>query len=441
MIARSSLPAYLALCLVLGGASSAGAIANAILQILGLILILWAFWAPDREMTRPASQFSALLIAFVALAFFQLAPIPETLWLASAGRAELADEGAVAGVKYWPPLLTLQPHASILSLVGSIPAIAIASVMLLKRGWKAADLAIILVIGMLASMTIGAIQISQGAASTLYFYQITNKGSTVGFFANRNHLGTLLLVSLPFITALAVHYQRRRRLAHLPILIGAMSIVAVVITGILVNGSRFALIALLPTLIACTLIYWRSPWMLVASIRLFPIGIALAAAWLFFSDAGANFLKLETEGLTGSREYIWSKTREAIEDFWLLGSGIGTFSLVVRRYEDGSLITSEYINQAHNEYLQVMLEFGIFALPLIICSLIWWGINARLCWKSKEVQPFARAGVVASCIILIHSFVDYPLRTPALSGIFIVSLIMMITGSEQIRREQGSEKN
>lgn len=424
---RWLLPAYLALCVVLGGASNAGAIANGILQILGLLLIIWAFWSPNRELSIPAKQLAAILIACVALGFLQLSPIPHALWLASAGRAELAQEGAVVGVEYSPLLLTLQPHATIMSLAGAIPAMAVASVMLLKTQWKAQDLAIIVVLAMFVSIALGAVQLSQGTASGAYFYEITNRGSTVGFFANRNHLGTLLLISLPYLTALAVHYRRKFRLAHPPVLFGVLSIAAVTITGIFVNGSRFAMLALLPTLIACCLIYFSSPRAMSISIKLFPAGVALAAALLFFTDVGSYFLKLESEGAVGSREYIWAKTREAIDDFWLLGSGLGTFNLVVRRYEDGAAITSTFMNHAHNDYLQVLLEFGVLALPLVLVGLVWWGANSRALWQSTHSQPFCRAAVIACCIILLHSFVDYPLRTAALSGIFVMSLALMAT--------------
>ena len=46
-------------------------------------------------------------------------------------------------------------------------------------------------------------------------------------------------------------------------------------------------------------------------------------------------------------------------------------------------------------------------------------------WRSAVADRFAQAGTIASAAIPVHSLVDYPLRTAALSAIFAGCLALM----------------
>ena len=53
------------------------------------------------------------------------------------------------------------------------------------------------------SLLLGFLQMTQGPASDLRFYEVTNPSEAVGFFANRNHFAALLNVTL-IVSALVV---------------------------------------------------------------------------------------------------------------------------------------------------------------------------------------------------------------------------------------------
>src|SRR5438067_1969922 len=79
-------PAYLFLCLVLGG-SAQGIWANMVLQLLGIGILAWAALAPAEEpLLPPARQLLILALLAVALVALQLVPLPASLWPHLPGR-------------------------------------------------------------------------------------------------------------------------------------------------------------------------------------------------------------------------------------------------------------------------------------------------------------------------------------------------------------------
>jgi hypothetical protein len=55
----------------------------------------------------------------------------------------------------------------------------------------------------------------------------------------------------------------------------------------------------------------------------------------------------------------------------------------------------------------------------------WWILSALSAWRSADAGPFARAASIASAAILVHSVVDFPLRTAAISTAFAMCLALM----------------
>ena len=63
---------------------------------------------------------------------------------------------------------------------------------------------------------------------------------------------------------------------------------------------------------------------------------------------------------------------------------------------------------------------------LLIGFFAWWIRRASVIWRSAVADRFAQAATIASAAILVHSLVDYPLRTAALSAIFAGCLALMV---------------
>ena len=202
---------YLALCVVLGGASAAGAAGNGLLQLLGVALLLLHVWSQGAPaMPREGRWLVTIFLAFAAIAAAQLLPVPFDAWTGLPGRDVIARSMAMIGVQPDTMPMSLDPRRTAASLLWLIPpaAMFLVSTRLTRdeRSWVARVLLGLAV----ASIVIGAFQLFGGLGSPLYFYDITNLGRSVGFFANTNHLATLTLCSLPFAVMFIARAAKKR---------------------------------------------------------------------------------------------------------------------------------------------------------------------------------------------------------------------------------------
>jgi O-antigen ligase len=126
-----------------------------------------------------------------------------------------------------------------------------------------------------------------------------------------------------------------------------------------------------------------------------------------------------------SRRLIFSTTWRALKHFWPVGTGLGTFQEIYRSFENPLTIKLAYVNHAHDEYLEILLETGAAGMVLLLAFLAWWIGRAWRVWREGSLSPFAMAAVIASASLMVHSLVDYPLRTAALSSVFAACLALM----------------
>jgi O-antigen ligase len=412
--------AYLLLCILLGG-SAQGVWRNLVLEVLGIALIAWATIRPipaEDSSERPAGLYVvAGLAALTVLA--QLTPLPSGLWSSLPGRSGIAEAARLLGQQ--PPRMpiSVDPYNSVLTLFAVIPALAAFVVVKLWRptaGW----LALAIAVGVACSITLGALQLASGQGSWAYLYDYTNPGA-VGVFANVNHMGTLLLVSIPFAAALLVSSKADRSGSREGRLAVGVAALVLVLIGLVINGSRAAAALGLPVMVASiALVPAAKRWRRVA----LPVGlVALAGAVVLIALNPISSTMAGTE--TTSRPEVWKTTIEATADSFPVGTGLGTFEQVYRQHEDPGAVTSQYVNHAHNDYLELALELGAPGILLLLGFLAWWVLASFRVWTSPLSTPVGRAATIASAAVLAHSLVDYPLRTAAISSIFAVSLALM----------------
>jgi O-antigen ligase len=125
-----------------------------------------------------------------------------------------------------------------------------------------------------------------------------------------------------------------------------------------------------------------------------------------------------------------------IRDFFPLGSGFGSFASVYRHYEPYELLDLNYLNHAHNDLAEILIEGGIAAMILLLLFLVWWLVR---CWRLWSAKPSAssdllgRTGTGIALLLLLSSFVDYPLRTPLLSTLMAIACSWMLRSAEGTR--------
>ena len=129
-------------------------------------------------------------------------------------------------------------------------------------------------------------------------------------------------------------------------------------------------------------------------------------------------------------------TAKAIRDFMPWGSGLGSFRSIYQLYESRDHITSTYVVHAHDDYVELALETGVAGVLLMIAFLVWWIRAARDAWRQGDGGAYARAASIASAAILIHSLVDFPLRTAAISAVFAMCLALLIDRRAEVARKE-----
>ncbi len=412
--------AVLTASLFFGGGARRDIIGDLLPITLSIILIALAY-PIARERLREDTFFRWLVIGTLILILIQFIPLPPALWSVLPGRGEILQMYIETGVA--PPWgsLALRPSEAARSALSALPALAICLAVITLTMDERKKLVLIVLAFALLSALLGMIQIMGPQDSDLYFFENTNRGSAVGFFANRNHFAALFFCALPFAVAMFVS---RTQIAGAPL--WALGAIAgfVIVLGLSISGSRTALILGGVAIVASVLLVARG------EIRDLLRGrFALAGAWLALIlvlplAMGAGLLtileRFETQDIAEDGRWTFAGvTFDAIRAFFPFGAGLGSFQQLYQLHEPANAVIAPIINHAHNDWLEVSLELGFPGLALALAFMVWLGLS----WlKTDNDQDFerrlARAALLAIVLLAAHSIWDYPLRTIALASVF-----------------------
>ncbi|MBV9929825.1 MAG: O-antigen ligase family protein [Alphaproteobacteria bacterium] len=415
-------PAFLLLCLLLGGASAAGWWANLSLELAALVLLFVAA-ASRRATPLSGASRQALGLASLVLLLFavQLVPLPPALWTHLPGRVPVADGFRLLGLPLpWLPL-SLEPYKTIGSALWLLPAAAVLAGIVILGAYRSSWLAWVLAGVTIVSVAIGALQLAGGENGSAYFYQITNTGAMTGFFANANHLATLLLVTLPFLAALHLNALNKGRSLKkssglLVVLAGTGAVIVVGLAG--ATSIAGAGLAVPVTAASILLVLSRKRRVPAWSAALLAVLLAASVAGAFAAPFNNNLTGERSHTSEDSRRTSFAITARAAREYLPFGSGIGTFQQVYREHESPAAVGRFFMNHAHGDYLELALETGLPGLLLVLAFVLWWLRRTFVLWTREEGDPFARAATIAIGAMLAHSMVDYPLRTAALGAVF-----------------------
>lgn len=433
MIARHFLvPAYLVLCIILGGGSLSGPAAetfgfvgNVSLQLLALPIMIWALMREQSGQPTPAHTLVLLAAALVAMMLIQLVPLPPAIWTSLPGRERIAAGFEMLGQPLpWLPL-SLSPAGSVAGLLWLLPAVAALLGVVRLGAYRSTFLAWTLVGITMVSVLVAGLQVTGGRS--FYLYIITNFGQGVGFFANSNHQATLLFCTIPFVAALYADQGRKRsRRGTSGLVVVLLGVAVVLAVGLALNRSLAgAGLGLASAAASLLLILYRSRPLPVWAPAAAAAALAGAIALIYVGPTSGALMQ-EVNTSSSSRATMVGTTAVAAGDFFPVGSGVGTFADVYHWYEDPAAVNTMWVNHAHGDVVEILLETGLLGALLMIAFLIWWGRRAYAVWRDRDrPDQFARAAVIASAAVVAHSFVDYPLRTAAISVLFAICLALM----------------
>ena len=123
---------------------------------------------------------------------------------------------------------------------------------------------------------------------------------------------------------------------------------------------------------------------------------------------------------TTGRAHFWDVTLDIIENHPIIGTGLGAFGVVYTGYDSRNGLYR--LEQAHNDYLQVLSDGGIVGALLglfFIVNLFRMGFARRE--SRDEFRRGVATGAMAGCFaVLVHSFFDFTLHTPSNALLFLV---------------------
>jgi O-antigen ligase len=241
-----------------------------------------------------------------------------------------------------------------------------------------------------------------------------------------------MLVPFPLVLAIA---SRAGRPSRAFFLFAAL----VMCSTIFLSESLGGMIAFVTELAVLTLILFRnrsSAYREILLIGVLCIALVAWLAWLRPAGLVERFARLlnpiADAGATG-RIAIVKDSLRMLRVHPILGWGLGTFPVVYPSFR--SFFTNLWVNEAHNDYLQTLVETGIvgFAIAAAFLALLCReGIHNLKHWN-RETRSSLELAAFLGCIgLLVHGFVDFNLQIPANAAFFFALSALVTTHSNNI---------
>jgi O-antigen ligase len=252
-------------------------------------------------------------------------------------------------------------------------------------------------------------------------------GQIYGPYVNHNHYAGLMEMLTPFALVLAAtrFTDGNRKLV-------VAGIAAVMAGSIFLSGSRGGMAAFIAQMVILTVLLvhkseggWKQPILL---------GGFLAVVIIFLVWIGGNALTQRLMTIhTEAREEISGGVRLSIDRDCLhmlirrpiLGWGLGTFPIAYPQFR--SFYTTFFVNQAHNDYLQLLVETGLAGFSIAVWFLVQMFRKAggKLQNWTQTMSGAMTVSAMLGCVgILVHSFLDFNLQIPANAALFYVLCAM-----------------
>ena len=146
--------------------------------------------------------------------------------------------------------------------------------------------------------------------------------------------------------------------------------------GIATSLSRGALVALgVSTITGWMMLFSNKRLVITLSAAVLLLGVAIA----LYTEGNSSDLRPTTVGeslqsmtdiakATSNRLDHWAVAWRMVQDHWVTGTGLGTYSLSYPPYQQRHL--TKIFFHAENQYLEALAEMGIFGLAMLLLSLI-----------------------------------------------------------------------
>lgn len=396
-----------------GGGGVAYGLMNLVVQLAALLILALNHGAVRQFFASAPRALVALVVATLALPLLQLIPLPPSVWSTMPGRELVKDALATLGAsgQPWFPM-TANHSRTLVAFIGLIAPFAV-----IVAGWRLEGGALLrampIVIGLgLLSVALGVVQVLGSDGAGVLYVENPMPGILFGFFANRNSAGLFLVCCLLLLAAMPP--QKSRIFGTL-----ARFLVAVLLAlGVVLTQSRtsIVLLALPVALAAFRAISDRiehSKGNSIAVSRMFLVAgvgaAALASLAPMMGESRLGTVLSRFERTDDERALIWDDANYTAQRYWPVGAGMATFDEVFQADESLEHLSLRKAGRAHNDYLELAIEAGIFGLVIVAGWALWVAFAAWRAISTTQRWP-ALAGSGILVAIALQSALDYPLR-------------------------------
>ena len=267
----------------------------------------------------------------------------------------------------------------------------------------------------------------------VYWMRELNQSTAFGPFINRHHFAGYmeLTIALPLGLLFAGAVDKEKRLLF--IFIAGLMGVALVMTAS--RGGIISLVAEVMFFVLATAIFRkhteerhrRSSRLKAVGVRIGLAAALLVSLFIGVLALGGEFSinrlivdSVNTNDPTTGRAHFWAVTLEIIQAHPWMGTGLGAFGVVYTKFDTRNGLFR--LEQAHNDYLQVLSDGGIIgaALALAFVGLLFYRGFVRAGSRDDFRRGVALAALGGCFAVLVHSFFDFTLHTTSNALLFLV---------------------
>jgi O-antigen ligase len=279
----------------------------------------------------------------------------------------------------------------------------------------------------------------------IYGMRHTVQASTFGPYVNGHHFAGFMEMTLGLTLALIPGKSVRREIKLLLVAAAIFMATAIMMTGS--RGGVLSFIGVLGFVFVFTFFGRRDENgkrpstrsnLLILAGGAAAVLLVLAIGLLLGGELAMRGIGLSGGGGTdpaNGRLHFWYVAMQIFRDNFLIGTGFESFGVAFTKYDTWN--GAFRIENAHNDYFQMLADGGIAAFLLIVAFiylLFSQGLKTLSIAKDR-FQRNAAIGALAGCFgVLIHSFLDFPLRTPANMLVFLtIAALALVTINEETR--------
>jgi O-antigen ligase len=402
---------------LLGGDVATHVASLVIVAVLGSWLLgLALFHGGLGQLVRLPILAQLFLALVLLIPFGQLVPLAPAWWHALPGRAlPLAVLQQVGLADQWRPL-TLDTVSTALAAAASLWMAGLVLAVILLPSDRIRQLFLLIFMLGLINIAIGMGQIaSRGEAFS--FYSFTHYGSLIGVFSNKNHTGLFLALSI--LAGYAV--LRRDQFRDRRVLMVVGPVLLVFLAALIATFSRAGLLlGVIATAVASVLTF---------EVRLGKAGRVLGLSALALGGLLAVFASTDlAAGALGRfsavsddvRWTFWTRSWPLVHAYFPAGGGLGSFPTLFAVSERLDWLKPTYLNHAHNDYLEFLIEAGAAAVLVVAVALAGLVVQLVRAWRDRPSREGRQALIGGAMVSLcaVHSVFDYPLRRIAIAAVF-----------------------